>query len=668
MQILDVVDDTTESKVLASSRVRGVLEGAQVVNIELPNDDDAVQMLLSYADLQLDEPPPEALEIVKYCNHLPLAIGIAGKFVKDLELGADADWGEVLAEMRVDTDTSGQRQSREEAIIATSLKGIKGASSEEVLSLFHSLALLAEDAQCALDVVPVLFHAETMLSGGGGDLCDAKPPSLIRIRKWLKVLIDRSLVLGPIDRPSLHDIVRDYVIGQHSQKQLQDGHRLLVEYFRTARPADSQGRPRWDPTLVKQDNITSYVCEHIQYHLDGGWQEDRENDKEAIEGWLADTPQDELVLCAGRVFTVPKLAALAEKNEGTDWWLAARLRSLEQALIIGTEGAEAAVPSLLKALDALQQVEPGDERDDLELALLYELFLALNFPELMARMDQAKAIVKTEAAKRDPIAGAMLSQVSLLPQLLAGDKPSIEAMYVSLFRALLVDGTQNPDPATRTRALLLGMNMTCFGFEYFTRISHHPNVSLWDFVGEECEKIIEAFEQYDFALHPFLAKKANVDALIFTPCCCSFLLMRTGRVVESFEWMERALGYQRRALAETTAETATLDTVGIAYLCSWPVACASLRLPREQQAIALAMMDGYSLTWENAAKSVDDMYEQRPTLFRQRGNTSKDPDYLLDVTWLEWLTKASKLSCPSVFNADVVCRCRLELSCASACC
>ncbi len=57
MQILDVVDDTTESKVLASSRVRGVLEGAQVVNIELPNDDDAVQMLLPYADLQLDEPP-----------------------------------------------------------------------------------------------------------------------------------------------------------------------------------------------------------------------------------------------------------------------------------------------------------------------------------------------------------------------------------------------------------------------------------------------------------------------------------------------------------------------------------------------------------------------------------------------------------------------------------
>jgi hypothetical protein len=201
LQSLDVVDDTTESKVLISSRVRGVLEGAEIVDIGLPSDDDAVAMLLSYANLTLPEPPAEALEIVKYCNHLPLAIGIAGKFIKDLDLGTgEADWGEVLEEMRTDTDASGQKHSREEAIIATSLKGVKGAAASDILTLFKSMALLAEDAQCALDVIPIIFHAEA------GDT-DAKPPNLIRIRKWLKVLIDRSLILGPIDRPSLHDIV-----------------------------------------------------------------------------------------------------------------------------------------------------------------------------------------------------------------------------------------------------------------------------------------------------------------------------------------------------------------------------------------------------------------------------------------------------------------------------
>ena len=65
----------------------------------------------------------------------------------------------------------------------------------QVLTLFKSLALLAEDAQVALDVVPMIFFVEA------DDESLTKPPSLIRIRKWLKILIDRSLILGPIDRP-----------------------------------------------------------------------------------------------------------------------------------------------------------------------------------------------------------------------------------------------------------------------------------------------------------------------------------------------------------------------------------------------------------------------------------------------------------------------------------
>jgi hypothetical protein len=31
--------------------------------------------------------------------------------------------------------------------------------------------------------------------------------SLLHIRKWLKALIDRSLVLGTVDAASLHDLV-----------------------------------------------------------------------------------------------------------------------------------------------------------------------------------------------------------------------------------------------------------------------------------------------------------------------------------------------------------------------------------------------------------------------------------------------------------------------------
>ena len=33
------------------------------------------------------------------------------------------------------------------------------------------------------------------------------PPTLLSVRRWLKVLVDRSLVLGSVDKPSLHGIL-----------------------------------------------------------------------------------------------------------------------------------------------------------------------------------------------------------------------------------------------------------------------------------------------------------------------------------------------------------------------------------------------------------------------------------------------------------------------------
>ena len=42
-------DDTTGSKVLVSSRVRGALEGGTVLDVGLPSDIDAVKILLNEA-------------------------------------------------------------------------------------------------------------------------------------------------------------------------------------------------------------------------------------------------------------------------------------------------------------------------------------------------------------------------------------------------------------------------------------------------------------------------------------------------------------------------------------------------------------------------------------------------------------------------------------------
>jgi hypothetical protein len=67
-----------------------------------------------------------------------LCIGIAGKMVKGMTLG-DGDWSGVLEVLEEEFD---QKQSMEESVIATSLRGIRGPHRAHILGLFRALALV----------------------------------------------------------------------------------------------------------------------------------------------------------------------------------------------------------------------------------------------------------------------------------------------------------------------------------------------------------------------------------------------------------------------------------------------------------------------------------------------------------------------------------------------
>ena len=54
-KLFSFLDDTTGSKVLVSSRDRGLLENADVIDVGLPTEDEAVQILLAVAGLPLDD-------------------------------------------------------------------------------------------------------------------------------------------------------------------------------------------------------------------------------------------------------------------------------------------------------------------------------------------------------------------------------------------------------------------------------------------------------------------------------------------------------------------------------------------------------------------------------------------------------------------------------------
>ena len=161
-----------------------------------------MKMLLSTAGMSPDQTAPkEALDLVKFCNKLPLAISIAGQLVKDLELEATADWDGIVSAMKEEF-ADGSRQSVEDTVILTSLKSITGTHKDNVITLFKCLALVPEDTVVPLDALAMIFEA-----GASTDEKPVKRPSILSIRRWLKVLIERSLVLGTVDRMSMHDIV-----------------------------------------------------------------------------------------------------------------------------------------------------------------------------------------------------------------------------------------------------------------------------------------------------------------------------------------------------------------------------------------------------------------------------------------------------------------------------
>lgn len=206
-QLLNFINEVNGSKVLLSSRVRKTLEhntnskSSPVVTIELPNEEDAVKMLLSIAGLPTlrdAEAPPQARDLVRFCKFLPLSISIAGKLVADAGIGVDAaEWDGVVELMQ--ESASDDKRSVEESVILASLNSIRGGQKENITHLFKSLALLPEDAVAPLPLLSLMYQATLYKDGS-----QPRPPSILSTRLWIKQLIDRSLVLGTVDRPALH--------------------------------------------------------------------------------------------------------------------------------------------------------------------------------------------------------------------------------------------------------------------------------------------------------------------------------------------------------------------------------------------------------------------------------------------------------------------------------
>ena len=68
----DVIDNTTESKLLVSTRIVGLLKNSSEVKLALMTNEEAIDLLAHGAGLDFEEVPHAVAEVVALCGRLPL--------------------------------------------------------------------------------------------------------------------------------------------------------------------------------------------------------------------------------------------------------------------------------------------------------------------------------------------------------------------------------------------------------------------------------------------------------------------------------------------------------------------------------------------------------------------------------------------------------------------
>ena len=72
------IDDTTPSKILVTTRIKGILSHGTEVELKLLSVTESVELLASVAEIDSSQIPPVMLEIAQLCGRLPLCLGIVG--------------------------------------------------------------------------------------------------------------------------------------------------------------------------------------------------------------------------------------------------------------------------------------------------------------------------------------------------------------------------------------------------------------------------------------------------------------------------------------------------------------------------------------------------------------------------------------------------------------
>ena len=90
--------DNTTSKLLVTTRIRGLLKGCDEISLELLSQEESIYLLLRTGGVDDDDAARNAAaKVADLCGYLPLFVGICGGVISDYE--GDCSWQAELVEL-----------------------------------------------------------------------------------------------------------------------------------------------------------------------------------------------------------------------------------------------------------------------------------------------------------------------------------------------------------------------------------------------------------------------------------------------------------------------------------------------------------------------------------------------------------------------------------------
>jgi hypothetical protein len=507
---------------------------------------------------------------------------------------------------------------------------LKGSVQEQanVRSMLLLFALVPEDTHCPLEVMLLMFNA----------VHQGSTATMMHIRKWLRILINRSLVLGTIDRPSVHDLVLDWTVAQHTKIDLQDSHRAVVETFRQSRPADFHGRRRFDKTTYVSDPVVSYVVNEIHHHIEKACILGAQHERIALD-WLGDMPQDQIVVQTAVVLGIDRLTESATRAESAgDFWMASRCWGAMAELHKAVQGTldPATTECRVKCLDSIAPLLSGSsyvqsalspsqqDLEDLHLVQVAALAAGYDFSQTLAkRQGEVQRLLATDAAIRDPVRASLirLGGLGLFAEVMKCNFAEVGRLQLSFSSGLTSAAHSDGDPAMRHSALMLAFNAG----QMSEAVWANPDGFSWDAAyGEGGAWLTEAANEYSYdKCHTILNAAVSGDMIMVTPVLSAPLALHYGDLPQALENFDKTVPAVHRILAEPNLVAEFINKAMFAM--SVPTYAYITELDRNEA--VLGMLEAAEFTWSTTDAAIERDLATAPYI-RPFGDSTKNVHFM----------------------------------------